>query len=72
LRQWVLALLHRVRFLCAYDPELCRGVRRIFVRAVSSHYRRRARAEGLEDPRTGCIAFTQRFDSALRLNGQPG
>jgi hypothetical protein len=67
-RQWVLALPHRVRFLCAYDPELCRGVRRIFVRAVSSLYQRRARRRGIEEPRVGCVAFTQRFDSALRLN----
>jgi hypothetical protein len=69
-RQWVLALPHRVRFLCAYDPLLCRGVRTIFVRAIASFYRRRARARGLRDPRTGCVVFTQRFDSALRLNPQ--
>jgi hypothetical protein len=67
-RQWVLALPHRARFLCAYDPVLCRGVRTIFVRAIASFYRRRARARGLRDPRTGCVVFTQRFDSALRLN----
>jgi hypothetical protein len=34
-RQWVLSLPHRVRFLCAYDHELCAGVRRIFAHAVS-------------------------------------
>jgi hypothetical protein len=67
-RQWVLALPHRVRFLCAYDPVLCRRIRRIFVRAIASFYQRRARARGLHDPRTGCVVFTQRFDSALRLN----
>jgi hypothetical protein len=67
-RQWVLALPHRVRFLCAYDPELCRGVRRILVRALSSFYRRRARELGIAEPRTGGVVFTQRFDSALRLN----
>lgn len=67
-RQWVLALPYRVRFLGAYDPELCRGVRRIFVRAVRSFYEGRARSRGIEEPRAGCVAFTQRFDSALRLN----
>ncbi len=67
-RQWVLALPHRVRFLCAYDPDLCRGVRRILVRALSSFYRRRACALGIEEPRTGGVVFTQRFDSALLLN----
>ena len=69
-RQWVLALPHRIRFLCAYDPETCAGVRRIFVRAVASFYKRIARDQGIDDPRVGCVAFTQRFDSALRLNPQ--
>jgi hypothetical protein len=67
-RQWVLALPHRIRFLCAYDPTTCAGVRRIFVRAVASFYKRIARDQGIDDPRVGCVAFTQRFDSALRLN----
>jgi hypothetical protein len=67
-RQWVLALPHRIRFLCAYDPATCAGVRRILVRAVVSFYKRRARDHGIADPRVGCVAFTQRFDSALRLN----
>lgn len=67
-RQWVLALPHRVRFLCAFNPDLCAGVRRIFIRAISSFYRSRARHRGVADPRTGCVSFVQRFDSALRLN----
>jgi hypothetical protein len=67
---WVLALPHRIRFLCAYDPATCAGVRRILVRAVVSFYKRRARDQGIADPRVGCVAFTQRFDSALRLNPQ--
>jgi hypothetical protein len=36
--------------------------------AVASFYKRRARDQGIADPRVGCVAFTQRFDSALRLN----
>ncbi len=67
-RQWVLALPHRVRFLCAIDPAVCRGIRKIFVRAVSSFYL--ARAAAPKRARTGCVVFTQRFDSALRLNPQ--
>jgi hypothetical protein len=67
-RQWVLSLPHRVRFLCAYDHELCVGVRRIFAHAVSGHYRRRAEKLGVAVPRTGAVVFEQRFDSALRLN----
>ena len=67
-RQWVLTLPYRMRYLCAYEPELCRGVRRIFVRAVFSHFRRRAREKGVEGGRSGAVVFVQRFDSALRLN----
>ncbi len=52
-----MALPHRVRFLCAYDPELCAAVRRSFVRAVTSFYKRRAKDRGLEE--------------AVRLFGQP-
>ena len=67
-RQWVLSLPYRVRVLCAYDPEPCAAVRRILVRAVSSHYERAALARGASRPRAGAVAFVQRFDSALRVN----
>lgn len=67
-RQWVLTLPHRLRYLCAYEPEMCRSLRRIFVRAVFSHLKRRAREKGIPDGRPGAVVFVQRFDSALRLN----
>jgi hypothetical protein len=67
-RQWVLSLPHRLRFLCAYRPEVCRGVRRILVRAVSGFYERRAAREGVGRPRAGAVVFDQRFDSALRVD----
>jgi hypothetical protein len=67
-RQWVLSLPHRVGFLCACDPILCRGVRRILARAVSGYYLRAARRLGLPRPTAGAVVFEQRFDSALRLN----
>ena len=67
-RQWVLSLPHRIRLLCAYDPELCRTVRSVFVRAVSNAYLRQARRRGLPRPNTGAVVFDQRFDSAVRLD----
>ena len=67
-RQWVLSLPYAVRWLCAYDRVLCRGVRRILVRAVSRYYARRAQRAGIPQPQTGAVAFEQRFDSGLRLN----
>jgi hypothetical protein len=67
-RQWVLSLPYRLRLLCAYDPDACAMVRRVLMRAVSGFYEGRARRHGLPRPRTGAVAFVQRFDSGLRLN----
>jgi hypothetical protein len=62
-RQWVLSLPYRVRALCAYDATAC-----ALVRAVSGFYERAAVPAGVPRPRTGAVAFVQRFDSALRPN----
>ena len=67
-RQWVLSLPYRVRLLCAHDPMALSAVRAILVRAVSGYYERAAKRLGKPLPRTGAVAFVQRFDSALRLN----
>jgi hypothetical protein len=67
-RQWVLSLPYRVRALCAYDAAPCALVRSVLVRAVSGFYERMAARAGVPLPRTGAVAFVQRFDSALRLN----
>jgi hypothetical protein len=67
-RQWVLSLPYRVRLLCAHDPMALSAVRHILVRAVSGYYERTAKRLGKPLPRTGAVAFVQRFDSALRLN----
>ena len=67
-RQWVLSLPYRLRLLCAYDADACSLVRRVLVRAVSGFYEGRAQRCGVSRPRTGAVAFVQRFDSGLRLN----
>ncbi|MCP5067272.1 MAG: transposase [bacterium] len=67
-RQWVLSLPHRVRYLLARHPDLCREVRGIFVRAVQSFYRRRAATQGHPNGRSGAVVQVQRFDSALRFD----
>ena len=67
-RQWVLSLPHRVRYLLARHPKLCREVRGIFARSVQSFYSRRARAEGHAGGRCGSVVQIQRSDSALRLD----
>ena len=67
-RQWVLSLPYRVRFVCAHDPAALAAVRRILVRAIAGYYERTAARLGKPRPRAGAVAFVQRFDSALRLN----
>jgi len=47
-RQWVLTMPHRLRYLIAWNHRLCRAVLAVYVRAVLGHYRRRARRRGLE------------------------
>jgi len=67
-RQWVLSLPHRVRYLLARHPALCRDVRGIFARAVHSFYSRRANAQDHPGGRSGSVVQVQRFDSTIRLD----
>ena len=67
-RQWVLSLPHRLRYLLAWDHDLCRMVVRVYVRAVLGFLRERARRDGMADGRSGAVAIIQRFGGALNLN----
>jgi hypothetical protein len=67
-RQWVLSLPHRLRYVLAWDHALCRAVTGVFVRAVLGSLRRRARRQGARDGRGGAVAIIQRFGAALNLN----
>jgi hypothetical protein len=67
-RQWVLTLPHRLRYLLAYDHKLCRAVLGVHVRAVLGFYRRRARRHGVNDGRSGAVTVIQRFGGGLQLN----
>jgi hypothetical protein len=67
-RQWVLSFPWRLRYLLALDAELCRAVRRVFLRALFGFYGSRARADGLEGGLTGAVNQIQRFGSALNLD----
>jgi len=66
-RQWVLTLPFRLRFLAAFDHELKQEVLRVFVRSVSAWYRARAREQGVKEPQGGGVVFVQRFSSNLAL-----
>jgi len=67
-RQWVLSLPYRLRYLLAWQHDLCRAVVRVFMRAVERHLRTWANSCGLTDPRGGGVAVIQRFGGALNLN----
>ena len=68
-RQWVLSLPFKLRYRMAYDSELMTDILNIFVRAVFSELRRRARELlGLKRSQCGAVTFVQRFNSALGLN----
>jgi hypothetical protein len=68
LRQWVLSLPRRVRFLAARRPALASRLLDVFTRAVFAWQRRCARRTGATEPRTGGVTAIQRFGSALNLN----
>jgi len=67
-RQWVLTLPHRLRYLLAWNHKLCRAVLAVHVRAVLGFYRRRARHRGVADGRGGAVTVIQRFGGGLQLN----
>ena len=67
-RQWVLSLPFRIRYLLAWDHDLARAVVAVFLRTVMGFLRTRARHGGLADGRTGAVAIVQRFGAALNLN----
>ncbi len=67
-RHWVLSLPYQLRYLLAWDHDLCRAVAGVFLRAVFRVLRERARDEGVEGGRGGAVVVLQRFGGALNLN----
>jgi hypothetical protein len=67
-RQWVLTVPHRLRYLLAWDHKLCRAVLGVYARALLGFLRRRARRRGVVDGRGGAVTAIQRFGSAVNLN----
>ena len=67
-RQWVLSVPDRLRYRLAYDHRLCRTVLHVFVRALRSAYRRRARNQGLPGGETGMVTSVQRFGGAVNAH----
>ena len=66
--EWVLSLPYRLRYVLAWDHDLCRAVVAVYVRALLGFLRRRARRDGVRDGHGGAVAIIQRFGGALNLN----
>jgi hypothetical protein len=67
-RQWVLSLPYRLRYLLAWDHALARAVLGVSVRVLLSFQRHRARCSGIRDGRAGSVTVIQRFGGGLNLN----
>jgi len=67
-RQWVLSLPYRLRYLLAWDHALARAVLGVYVRVLLGFQRHRARRHAVRDGRSGCVTVIQRFGGGLNLN----
>ena len=68
LRQWVLSLPYRLRYLLAWDHALARAVLGVAVRVLLGFQRHRARRQGIRDGRSGSVTVIQRFGGGLNQN----
>jgi len=60
-RQWVLTLPYRLRYLLAWDHGLSRAVLAVHARALLDFYRQQAQRQGIAAGRTGTVTAVQRF-----------
>ena len=67
-RQWVLTMPYRLRYMLAWDHKLCRAVLGVYIRALLGFLRRQARKSGVLDGQGGAVTVIQRFGSALNVN----
>jgi hypothetical protein len=67
-RQWTLTIPWQYRLRLACDKQLLSRVTSVFVRAVFSFQRKRARKLGIQNPQCGSVTFIHRFNTLLRLS----
>ncbi len=65
IRQWVLTLPVRLRYVVAFDHAACRAVAAAFLGAEFGWLRARARRRGVTRRRSGAVVIVQRFGGAL-------
>ena len=59
---------YRLRYMLAWDHNLCRSVLGVYIRALLGFLRRQARKSGVLDGHGGAVTVIQRFGSALDVN----
>jgi hypothetical protein len=67
-RQWVLTVPYRLRYLMAWDHGLSRAALGMYARVLLDFYARRARERGIRAGRTGTVTVIQRSGGGLNLN----
>jgi hypothetical protein len=67
-RQCVLTLPYRLRYLLAWDHGLSRAVLAVHTRALLGFYRQQAQRRDIPAGRTGTVTAVQRFGGGLNLN----
>lgn len=67
-RQWVLSMPFKHRFILSSDQKVLNSVLQIFHRAISTHYKRKAKKKNCILPQTGAITTIQRFGGSVNLN----
>lgn len=67
-RQWVLSMPIPMRYWLSSNPKLLTQVLKKIIRVIDGYYKKKAKAFGVEKPKTAAITFLQRFGSALNLN----
>src|SRR3989442_10337219 len=65
-RQWVLSLPHRLRYLLAWNHGLARALLGVYVRVLISFHRHRARRYGIRDSRSGSRSSRRASAAAQR------
>ena len=70
MRQWVLSLPFRLRYLLAWNHELCREVLAVYARALRGFYRRRARRAGITQ--AAAATATSTIDTARNVSASVG
>ena len=68
IRQWVLSLPLSLRIPLAFHHELVLAIHGVAARAIEGWYRKKGKALGIADGRTGMLTVIQRFGSDLALN----